>query len=400
MSGRQRRLRGAPGGLATLITVVGLLGCGGTRGAARPADFGWVDGTDPSSVGPKAPRVHWTRELTRHFEGRSVPVETAAAAIDSRTGTTFVGSSRGTLWALAKDGTELYRYAAGDAIDGPPALDDDSGELYLTSARGALHALDAASGKLRFSADVGASVSTPMLLSKDALYLVTDGDVVLALSRTDGSILWRYRRDPPNGLGIAGHAGLLLTERRLVTGFSDGAVVALDASDGSVAWELDTTLDVENPEDIGVFIDADATPVISGDTIYVASVASGVYALDARSGNLKQRFAELTGVTGLAVGEHSLIVSSSDAGVVCMDLVTHAVRWRKPPGRGAPSRGILVDGAVMVSETRGPLLALALDDGREIGRLESAHGFTTPPTVDAGQGAIVSNGGLVYSFSY
>lgn len=386
---------------ATALAVAGwLCACGGARGAGKPPSFGWVDGSNPRGVGPRAPRVHWTLELTRHFEGRYVPVETAGAAIDPVTGITYVGSSRGTLLALGPEGKQLYTHDAGDAIDGPPALDTEAGELYLVNARGVLHALNAASGELRFEAEVGASVSAPMQLTHDALYLVTDTDVVMAISRNDGAVLWRYRRDQVGGIAIAGHAGLLLTDRKLVTGFSDGAVVALDAADGSVVWELDTTLDLEAPQDMGVFVDADATPVRAGDTVYVASVAAGVYALDVHTGSLQRRFAELTGVTGFAADDHSLLVASSDLGLLCLDLSDYAPRWRRKPGHGAVGPPQIVDGAAYVSESTGALLAVALDDGSEVGRLQSAHGFSGTATLRDGLGAIVSNAGRLYAFTY
>lgn len=386
---------------AATVAVISCMGCGTTpHGAGRPADFAFVDGTDAHSVGPRAPNVRWTFELARHFEGRYVPVETAGVTIDAGAGVLYVGSSRGTLWAFGPEGKRYYRYEAGAPIDAAPTLDAGRDELYLTTANGKLHALKASTAEERFIVDITGPVSTEMLLTDDAIYLVTDTDLVLALSREAGEVLWRYRREQAGGLGIVGHAGLMMQDGFIVTSFSDGTIVSLDIADGRVRWELDTALDLPDRDDEAVFTDADATPVQVGDTVYAAGFAAGLYAINARTGTLEKRFAELTGITGIAADDHSLLLSSADLGVICLDIVGHAQRWRRPLGKGAPGSGQMVDGAVYIAETRGPLLALALSDGHEVGRLESSHGFTTAPAMESGRGAILSNAGLLYAFSY
>jgi len=53
-----------------------------------------------------------------------------------------------------------------------------------------------------------------------------------------------------------------------------------------------------------------------------------------------------------------------------------------------------------VTESRGALLALSIADGRELGRLQTEHGFAAAPSMAEGQGAILGNAGTLYAFDY
>jgi outer membrane protein assembly factor BamB len=52
----------------------------------------------------------------------------------------FVGSTDDTLYALARDGKERFRYNLGSDIDAPPAL-SPRGTLYVGTDHGTLYAL-------------------------------------------------------------------------------------------------------------------------------------------------------------------------------------------------------------------------------------------------------------------
>src|SRR5690606_15536428 len=178
-------------------------------------------------------------------------------------------------------GTRIYSYDARSAIRAQPALDPAADELYVATEDGLLHMLHASNGDLRWRTEIGGSVSQPPVLTDDAVYVITDNDVVSAISRETGEPLWRYRRDAPDGFFVSHHAGLTLTNGRLLTAFTAGVVVALDSTDGSVLWERDTSVELEPAaEGAPRFADVDTTPLVIGDIVYVASFAGGLYALE------------------------------------------------------------------------------------------------------------------------
>ena len=303
--------------------------------------------------------IRWTKRVAPEGEGPYLPIERAVPALDPHGNRIYVGSSAGSLWALGGAGTEIWAYAAGGAIGSQPLLDTDRDEIYVASDDGRLHALEASTGTVRWHAEIGGAVGRPPVASADAVYVITDADEVAAFDRATGEALWRYRRDAPEGFYVTEHAGLTLTGRQLVTGFTDGVVVALDPRDGSVLWERDTTADLRTTSDTIRFTDVDTTPLVIGDTVYVASFAGGLYALELSSGSVRWLREELTGITGLAEAPGGMVIASSgDLGVMALRRSDGEVIWTNEIARGAPTVPTVVGDLVVVGESEGGLLSL------------------------------------------
>lgn len=362
-------------------------------------DFRWLDGTRTAASGP-AFSVRWIRDIAKE-DGPYVPVELAGPVTAPTLDRVYVGSTAGQLWALDAFGKPAFRHVAKAAIEAPPTVDAARGELYVTSVAGSVTALDARDGRQRWQVSVDEAISQAGLLSEDAIYLVTDLDTVVALSRGDGSTLFRYRRtERPEGFAIVGHAALALADRRLIAAFSDGVVAALDPSDGRVVWELDTSLDVPDMDATQRYVDVDTTPVVVDGVAYVASFSGGLYGIEIRTGTVRQHESHLRGVAGLASDGYALIVASAEQGVLCLELPSLAPRWRWRLPKGAPGAPVIAAGHVYVPESQNGLVALSLNTGRERGRLHTAHGITSAAALAAGRGFVLSNAGRLYAFSY
>lgn len=382
--------------IALAVSFVALPGCGAAGTPATNSDnFGWVErGKEYTRPGEGGFSVRWSKQLTDRWEARYLPVELSSAEFDRKRERVYIGTSEGNLFAFNLNGRRLYFYDAGAQIESKPAVDSATGEVYFPAVDGTLHALDV-DGEVRWTTKLIGSLRTQPVLSKVAVYVVSEHDTVTALARDDGRILWTYQKDPIDEITIAGHAGMLLEDGRLFAAFTDGAVAAIDPADGRLFWELETALDVElRPGNVPQFLDVDTTPVLRAGTLYIASFTAGLYALDADSGTVQWRDASLTGVTGLATAGRMLVVSSAKRGVLLLDLRTREVQWEKPSERGAPTPPVVTEtGTVIYGETKGSLLALSLADGREIARAEGGAGFSATPTARGGFGGALSNGG-------
>jgi outer membrane protein assembly factor BamB len=381
----------------TGLVLLGVVaGCGSSGTPTTNADhFGWVErGDDYARPGEGGFNVRWSKQLTDRWEARYLPVELSSAAFDAKRKRIYIGTTEGNMFAFDLQGRRRFLYDANAQIESQPAVAPKSGEVYFASVDGSVHAL-MADGTPKWKTKLIGSIRTKPVITQDALYLVSEHDVVTALARDDGRILWNYDKEPVEEITIAGHAGLLLHEGRLYAAFTDGAVAALSPADGRLFWEIETALDIERrPGNVPQFLDVDTTPLILRGTLYVASFTAGLYALDPVNGTVEWRDATFQGVTGLAAAGRMLVISSARRGISLMDLRNREVQWEKAPERGAPTAPIVTEtGTVLYGETQGSLLALSLSSGREIARAEGGAGFSATPAVKGSLGGAISNGG-------
>ncbi|MBC7172498.1 MAG: PQQ-binding-like beta-propeller repeat protein [Polyangiaceae bacterium] len=383
-----------------LAGALALAGCTNSPFSAPPA-FTMEGATALRESGPGVLRLRFTKTLIEPHRGAYVPVESASAALDAQNDRIYQGTTQGVLYVFDSAGRQRGRYDAGGAIEASPAIDSARRQMYLPVVDGTIHALDASTLELKWKEDVGFAVRNTPVLTDDALYIVTETDQVNALAREDGAVLWTYRRPPGEQFSVAGQAGLTLVDGRIYTGFSDGVVVALDASDGAVLWEADTSEDVEEVDsNRPSFADVDVTPVVSGDQVYVASYAAGLYALSRTNGSVEWRDRDRRAIVKLADAGRWLIVLSATDGISAIDRTTRETIWKRPIERGSPtSVRVMEENALLLyGESRGGLLALTVREGREVGRLEAGHGFTAQAAVLDGLGAILSNSGSLFVF--
>jgi outer membrane protein assembly factor BamB len=382
--------------LSLTSSSIAMGGCGAAGTTTTNSDqFGWVQEGDAfSPPGEGGFNVRWSTQLTDRAEARYLPVELSSAEFDMSRQRVYIGTTEGNLFAFALNGRRLFFYDARAQIESKPAVDERTGEVYLPTVDGNVHAITV-EGELKWKTNLLGSLRTQPLLTADALYIVGENDIITALARDDGRVLWTREKEPVEEITIAGHAGLLLEDGRLYAAFTDGAVAAINPADGKLLWEMETSIDVDlRPGKVPQFLDVDTTPVLLGGTLYVASFAAGLYALNARSGTVEWRDIAFKGVTGLAAAGQMLVITSARRGVSLLDLRNREVHWEKAPERGAPTAPMVTqEGTVIYGETQGSLLALSLSDGREIARAEGGSGFSAAPSIVGKVGGALSNGG-------
>ncbi|HEY5262235.1 MAG TPA: PQQ-binding-like beta-propeller repeat protein [Solirubrobacteraceae bacterium] len=176
----------------------------------------------------------------------------------------FVCASYGVLHALsAADGTEQWRFPAQDStLEGlytTVAICADT--LYLGAWDGSLYAIDALTGKQRWSYASGDKINGVVLATEEGVYFGNDSGAIVALEPDTGDERWTVAADGIIQSRPALHGGLLL-----VASFA-GTVHALNATSGAQSWTCS----------VGAPVVSDIT--VSDDVAYMTTTTGQVCAL-------------------------------------------------------------------------------------------------------------------------
>jgi len=333
------------------------------------------------------------------MNSRVLPLETSSAAIDAERGRIFVGSSSGGLYCLrASDGHVFWRHDFGSSVSSRPLYDPAKDVVYFGSDDGYVYCLLGRSGRILWKSDLKAEVVNEPRLTQEALYVTAADGTVAALNNSTGQMIWSYRKNPPTGFTSFGHPGVALVENKLATGFATGEVVVLDASDGAVIWERDLGEDVNVHADqsgSAPLLDVDATPVVDGDTVYAASLAGGLYALDLSSGSVRWRRNDITQATGITLDSGMLYVSRAASGITAVDARDGSTLWNRRFDAGVLTTPILYNDIILLADSQGGVYAVRQGDGEFLEQVKTGEGFFAPLAIYKNWAFALSNGGTL-----
>jgi outer membrane protein assembly factor BamB len=196
--------------------------------------------------------------------------------------TVYFGSSDGNLYALnAKTGKKKWTFKTNGIIHTSPAL--YQGKVYFGSWDTYLYALDARTGKLQWKFKTGdqpvyhllEGIQSSPTCADGLLYFGSRDGFFYALNAATGKMVWKY---------AAGGSWVLTTaaikDGLVYTGTSDTFLfLAFDAKNGKEKFRFKANGYVYS------------SPVISGNTAYFGDFSGNLFAVDVRTGKLISKFA-------------------------------------------------------------------------------------------------------------
>jgi len=93
------------------------------------------------------------------------------------------------------DGKRLWNVDLRDGLLAPPAAlsSDGRSTIYVGSRNGTLSALDATTGKVAWSVNLEASITTTPTVLSDVILVGTSTGMLIGVRPADGAVLWQYR---------------------------------------------------------------------------------------------------------------------------------------------------------------------------------------------------------------
>jgi len=283
------------------------------------------------------------REWTASLGGDSASLRLALRPIVVD-GTVYAASHDGEVMAIsAQNGKRLWAVKTKLALSAGPEV--DGGLVALGSSDGEIIGLDAADGKERWRKSIGSEVLARPLIAKDVVVIRTVDGHVEGYSSTDGSARWAVDEQVPR-LTLRGTSPPILAGDRVICGFDNGKVLAIDPRNGDVMWDAIVNAPHGRTE-LERLADIDAPPRVSGDDIFVVGFQGRVAMLALDSGQIWWA-RDASSYRGFTMDEDNLYLTNSDSVVIAMKRSDGAVLWEndtmKRRGLTAPA----LDGDALV----------------------------------------------------
>jgi outer membrane protein assembly factor BamB len=271
--------------------------------------------------------------------------------------------------------------------------------MYVTLERGKLTAVETPSFQKiwtfpqndEFSCGGGESKSykndgiyEPPAMDDLNVYFATYDGAVYSVKKSDGTCNWRVATDDTNV------AGLVLGGEGLYVGANDGYTYLLYPEDGTTKEKFNTG---------AVW----ATPLLTDDALYVATMTGELWKLDPKTLQLKDWSAPFKVDAGLLsnptlVDEKTLIVGGIGKTLYAIDTETGSQKWMVATSNwiwGDP----YVDGStIYVTDLDGGVKAVSATDGHELwpATFKALHSIRSGAVVVGDTLVVADNDGFVY----
>lgn len=295
--------------------------------------------------------------------------------------------------------------ARDDASGGGLAV--EGGALYVSTAFGELHALDAATGAILWSQDLDAAATGAPTVGAGVVHVMTRNATGWAIDASSGRIIWQVLGGASPS-GIAGGPAPALSDGLAIYPFSSAQMIAANRGDGTLAWSA-----VVAGQRLGRAFsrvsDLTGDPVVVGNTVYAGNHAGRSAAFDLTSGQ-ELWTAEGGAMSPITVAGNSVFLISDENRLLRLDAATGAEVWGNPlpfftRAQAAQRRGtfahfgpLLAGGRLLVASDDGILRQYDPASGRLTGSVSLGAAAARNPVVAGGVLYIVTGDGRLHAF--
>ena len=239
----------------------------------------------------------------------------------------------------------------------PLAAADD---LVVVPVKGAIHALDASTGREKWTRNVDLLGTPPVV--RGGWVIVASGEVLTALRAADGVEVWSKTIAP-----IAQRS--TIDGDRLYVPRVDGRIMALELMSGAVVWD----------ENVGI---NPGEPFVHGDRVYVAANGKDFVCLRLRNGKEEWRQTIGAALVGVAVADDDRIYTASmDNLLRAFARSTGSLAWKQDIGYRPTGGPILTGSQVAVPGRTAAVQAYDVATHRPVVKLELPIPAATSPVL-------------------
>ena len=357
---------------------------------------------------PSELTLSWSRRIGAG-DGKRHQISAAPVA---QGGQVYTLDSQSMVTAIDETGTILWQSELGKSSD---ALKDASGgglavggtQLFVTTGFGTVVALDTASGAELWTQDLASYGGASPTVYDDVLYIAARDGAAWAIDISNGRIKWQVA-GPTVAASHTGGPGPAVSDKYAVFPFGTGDVLASFRKGGLRSWSSGLSgarLGLASTQ----VRDLTGQPVIEGSSVYLASSAGRMAAVDLNTG--LRIWTAKQGSQGHILVAGGAVFAVSDAGnLIRLSKDDGALIWSTPlpkfTEKSVKSRAkihahygpILAGGRLILASSDGLIRQFNPADGTLITTVDLPSGAASAPIVVNGTLYVLSTKGDLLAF--
>jgi outer membrane protein assembly factor BamB len=302
------------------------------------------------------------------------------------------------------DGKRLWRVDtkpkdSDDSTNVGGGLGADGATVYAVNGLSSLVALDTATGKEKWRANLGVPGRSAPTIADGRVFVTTIDDRLFAFTAADGRQLWTHQAASPV-TSMLGRPAPAYYRGLVVAGFGSGEMAALRADSGSVVW-TDGLGTSRGRATVADFLAIHGAPVIANGLVYAISMGGLLICNDVPTGRRVWERQVAGEETPYIAGDWMFIVSAQQeiAAVNINDgrisWITQLPRWEDPEKRKKTLTWygpLLVSDRLIVTGTSEEALSVSPYTGEILGHISLSEAAAPyPPVVASGTVLLVTN---------
>ena len=238
--------------------------------------------------------------------------------------------------------------------------------LYFGTENGYVVALDEATGTTKWQAKVPGEVLSPPSVDAGVVVVNTGSGALVALNAADGSQAWISETDVPP-LTLRGVSAPTAAAGGALVGTPAGKLQVNVLENGLVAWEA-TIAAPTGATELERIVDVDTQPLVFGANVYVVSYNGALAAIELRTGRVVWT-REYGSYRNLSIAGNRIFVTDSNSSVFAIDLRNGVELWSNSNLR---SRGLTaatpIGEHIVLGDKFGFLHWISQDEGKLVAR--------------------------------
>lgn len=296
---------------------------------------------------------------------------------------------------FAKNGRRVWSTKTKLPLSAGPEV--ANGYVIVGSSDGDVVMLSAENGKEIWRQSIASEILAQPLIVGDLVIIRTVNGRLEALSLNDGSMRWNLDETVPR-LTLRGTAPPVFARDRIIAGFDNGRVLAVDPRSGEVLWDTIVKAPSGRTE-LERLADIDAPARVSGNDVFVVGFQGRMAMLALDSGQIWWA-RDASSYRGFALDDNVLYLSDADGSVVAMRRSDGAVIWEQDALKRRALTAPAVDGdAIVVGDFEGYLHWIDKATGEFVARHKTDGERITNAPVSSEAGVFVqTDSGKLFAF--